>query len=127
LAPLGQQGVVESAGKAPPPPPLQRGGHGRHEHAQPRRNLWQHGHWIEGAGASRMPEVAAVIPAASDGRHLRNGAARHSFVWRYNPCMRPRRPRLTRTLNVVVALYVLALAAMPFAHHDLACHLKSNT
>ena len=41
--------------------------------------------------------------------------------------MRPRRPRLTRALNVVVALYVLALAAMPFAHHDLACHLKSNT
>jgi hypothetical protein len=26
-----------------------------------------------------------------------------------------------------VALYVLAFAAMPFAHHDLACHLKSNT
>jgi hypothetical protein len=26
-----------------------------------------------------------------------------------------------------VALYVLAVAAMPFAHHDLVCHLKSST
>ena len=26
-----------------------------------------------------------------------------------------------------MAFYVLALAAMPFAHHDLACHLKSST
>lgn len=41
--------------------------------------------------------------------------------------MRPRRPRLTRALKALVALYVLALAAMPFAHHDLVCHLKSNT
>jgi hypothetical protein len=41
--------------------------------------------------------------------------------------MRPRRPRLTLTLKALVALYVLALAAMPFAHHDLVCHLKSNT
>jgi cytochrome c2 len=30
-------------------------------------------------------------------------------------------------LQTLVAAYVLALAAMPFAHHDLACHLKSNT
>jgi len=28
---------------------------------------------------------------------------------------------------MILALYVLALAAMPFAHHDLACHLKSST
>ena len=41
--------------------------------------------------------------------------------------MRPRRPRLTLALKALVALYVLALAAMPFAHHDLVCHLKSNT
>jgi hypothetical protein len=26
-----------------------------------------------------------------------------------------------------VVAYVLALAAMPFAHHDLVCHLKSST
>jgi hypothetical protein len=26
-----------------------------------------------------------------------------------------------------VAFYVLAFVAMPFAHHDLACHLKSST
>jgi cytochrome c2 len=27
----------------------------------------------------------------------------------------------------LVAFYVLASVAMPFAHHDLACHLKSST
>jgi hypothetical protein len=41
--------------------------------------------------------------------------------------MRPHRPGLTRALKALVALYVLALAAMPFAHHDLVCHLKSST
>jgi len=41
--------------------------------------------------------------------------------------MRPRRPGLTIALKALVALYVLAFAAMPFAHHDLACHLKSST
>jgi len=41
--------------------------------------------------------------------------------------MRPPRPRLTFALKALVALYVLALAAMPFAHHDLVCHLKSST
>ena len=30
-------------------------------------------------------------------------------------------------MRVVVAAYVVALAAMPFAHHDLVCHLKSST
>ena len=30
-------------------------------------------------------------------------------------------------LRAVLALYVLAAAAMPFAHHDFACHLKSST
>lgn len=30
-------------------------------------------------------------------------------------------------LEVVVAIYIAALATLPFAHHDLACHLKSNT
>jgi hypothetical protein len=37
------------------------------------------------------------------------------------------RPRLGVVLKFVVAAYVAALAALPFAHHDLACHLKSNT
>jgi hypothetical protein len=27
----------------------------------------------------------------------------------------------------VIAAYIAALAAMPFAHHDLVCHLKSST
>jgi hypothetical protein len=37
------------------------------------------------------------------------------------------RRRLGIILQFVVAAYVVALAAMPFAHHDLACHLKSST
>jgi ferredoxin len=27
----------------------------------------------------------------------------------------------------VLAAYFVALAAMPFAHHDVVCHLKSST
>jgi hypothetical protein len=30
-------------------------------------------------------------------------------------------------LKVILAIYVLAAALMPFAHHDLVCHLKSTT
>jgi hypothetical protein len=30
-------------------------------------------------------------------------------------------------LRIVLALYVLAAALMPIAHHDLVCHLKSTT
>jgi hypothetical protein len=30
-------------------------------------------------------------------------------------------------LKVVLALYVLAAALMPLAHHDFVCHLKSTT
>ena len=30
-------------------------------------------------------------------------------------------------LKVVLALYLLAAALMPLGHHDLVCHLKSNT
>ena len=30
-------------------------------------------------------------------------------------------------LKFVIAAYIAALAALPFAHHDLACHLKSST
>jgi len=41
--------------------------------------------------------------------------------------VRQRRPRLTVARFALVAFYVLAFAAMPFAHHDLACHLKSST
>jgi hypothetical protein len=41
--------------------------------------------------------------------------------------VRPRPTGLRYALRTVVALYVLALAAMPFAHHDLVCHLKSST
>lgn len=37
------------------------------------------------------------------------------------------RRRLGVILKFVVVAYVAALAALPFAHHDLACHLKSST
>jgi hypothetical protein len=30
-------------------------------------------------------------------------------------------------LKVVIASYALALAVLPFGHHDLVCHLKSST
>jgi hypothetical protein len=35
--------------------------------------------------------------------------------------------RLGNAANLVVAAYILASAAMPFAHHSLDCHLKSRT
>ena len=37
------------------------------------------------------------------------------------------RPRLGVILRFVLAAYFAALAASPFAHHDLVCHLKSST
>ena len=37
------------------------------------------------------------------------------------------RRQLGVILKVVVAAYIAALAVLPFAHHDLACHLKSST
>jgi hypothetical protein len=39
----------------------------------------------------------------------------------------PLRRRLGVILRFVVAAYIAALAALPFAHHDLACHFKSST
>jgi hypothetical protein len=39
----------------------------------------------------------------------------------------PSRRRLGVILRFVVAAYIVALAALPFAHHDLACHFKSST
>jgi hypothetical protein len=30
-------------------------------------------------------------------------------------------------LKVVLGLYMLAAALLPFGHHDLACHIKSTT
>jgi hypothetical protein len=30
-------------------------------------------------------------------------------------------------MKLIAAAYVLALAVLPFAHHDLVCHLKSTT
>src|SRR5829696_6265999 len=37
-----------------------------------------------------------------------------------------RRP-LGVILRIVIAAYIAALAVLPLAHHDLACHLKSST
>lgn len=30
-------------------------------------------------------------------------------------------------LKLVASVYLAALAALPFAHHDIVCHLKSST
>jgi hypothetical protein len=39
----------------------------------------------------------------------------------------PRGSRLGVRQTAVLALYVIAAALMPLAHHDLVCHLKSAT
>ncbi len=36
-------------------------------------------------------------------------------------------PRPGFHLRALIAAYVLAAALLPLGHHDLACHLKSNT
>jgi hypothetical protein len=41
--------------------------------------------------------------------------------------VRPLQVGLKFARHALVAFYVLAFVAMPFAHHDLACHLKSST
>lgn len=40
--------------------------------------------------------------------------------------VRPR-GRLTAGAKLVVALYFVALAVLPFAHHDVLCHVRSPT
>jgi hypothetical protein len=37
------------------------------------------------------------------------------------------RGQLTAGAKLVIALYFVAFAALPFAHHDLACHVRSST
>jgi len=37
------------------------------------------------------------------------------------------RRTLDIVLRAVIAVYMVAVAAMPFAHHDIVCHLKSST
>jgi hypothetical protein len=39
----------------------------------------------------------------------------------------PQGSRQASWRTIVLALYVLAAALMPLAHHDLLCHLKSTT
>jgi hypothetical protein len=39
----------------------------------------------------------------------------------------PRGTRLELRLRAVLAVYVLAAALLPLAHHDIVCHLKSST
>jgi hypothetical protein len=38
-----------------------------------------------------------------------------------------RRSGQRAVLQLVIAAFFVALVALPFAHHDLLCHLKSNT
>ena len=37
------------------------------------------------------------------------------------------RRSLDIVLRAVIAAYMVAVAAMPFAHHDIVCHIKSST
>jgi hypothetical protein len=41
--------------------------------------------------------------------------------------LRPPYGRLGFAGQLVIAAFILALAAAPFGHHDVACHLKSTT
>jgi hypothetical protein len=38
-----------------------------------------------------------------------------------------RRGHVTAGAKLVVALYLVALAALPLAHHDFLCHARSST
>lgn len=38
-----------------------------------------------------------------------------------------RRGSVGLSLKLVLSLYMLAAALLPFGHHDLVCHLKSTT
>lgn len=45
-----------------------------------------------------------------------------------SPGMRlPRGSRLALGLRVIAAFYLLAVALLPLAHHDVVCHTKSAT
>jgi hypothetical protein len=37
------------------------------------------------------------------------------------------RRRLGVMLRGLAAIYIVAVAVMPFAHHDIVCHIKSST
>jgi hypothetical protein len=37
------------------------------------------------------------------------------------------RGRLTASAKLVIALYFVAFAALPFGHHDFLCHVRSST
>jgi len=37
------------------------------------------------------------------------------------------RGRLTVSAKLVIALYLVAFAALPFGHHDFLCHVRSST
>jgi hypothetical protein len=45
----------------------------------------------------------------------------------YTSVVATSRRRLGVILRGLVAIYIVAVAAMPFAHHDIVCHLKSST
>src|SRR3982750_3742871 len=52
---------------------------------------------------------------------------RRPAAYGYNQIVAPPRQQLGVLMKLVAVAYVLALAVLPFAHHDLACHLKSTT
>ncbi len=68
-----------------------------------------------------------IAPLGEAVKWSRWAGKRFALQTPYNPYVGSSRPRLGVILKIVVAAYIAALAAMPFAHHDLACHLKSST
>ena len=66
---------------------------------------------------------ACLSKRASVGLECRPGVYSESM----RVSLRPPVERLGFVGQLVVAVVVLALAAAPFGHHDLVCHLKSTT
>jgi hypothetical protein len=65
--------------------------------------------------------------ASAQDRSPRSDARREADAHLYNQIVALPRRQLGVWMKLVAAAYVLALAVLPFAHHDLACHLKSTT
>src|SRR4051794_5587115 len=69
------------------------------------------------------PALASPLVAAAS----RQAVSAAPLAHRYNQIVAPTRHQLGSLMKLVAAAYVLALAVLPFAHHDLVCHLKSST
>src|SRR3954451_23318680 len=75
----------------------------------------------------QRPSPARASPLVAAASASRQALSAAPLAHRYNQIVAPTRPQLGSLMKLVAAAYVLALAVLPFAHHDLVCHLKSST